>query len=101
KATKSRSGSPKPDLYRLRLPAGEVAALLDEFDSGLADPSPEPEAPDRETLVVVAGVASGRSGVGRDFEAVDGEPLDLVPVPDLVPLRADLVAEFPHAGEVI
>lgn len=101
KATKSQGGSPKPDLYRLRLPAGEAIALLEDLDGGLVDSSQEPEAPDRETLVVVAGVASGRSGVARDFEAVDGEPLDLVPVPDLVPLRTDLVAEFPHAAEVI
>jgi hypothetical protein len=101
KDTKSRSGLPKPDLYRLRLSAGEAVALLDELDGGVADPPQEPRAPDRETLVVVAGVASGRSGVERDFDAVDGEPLDLVPVPDLVPLRTDLVAEFPYAAEVI
>jgi hypothetical protein len=101
KDRKSRSGPSKPNLYRLRLSAGEAVALLDEFGDGVADPPQEPRAPDRETLIVVAGVAPGRSGVERDFEAVDGEPLDLVPVPDLVPLRADLMAEFPYAAEVI
>jgi hypothetical protein len=100
KHTKSGSGPPKPDLYRLRLPAGEAVALLDEFGGGVADPSQE-HAPDTETVVVVAEVAAGRSGVDRDFEAMTGKPLDLVPVPDLVPLRADLVAEFPHAADVI
>jgi len=65
------------------------------------DPSQESDATDPETLVVVAGVATGRNGVGRDFDAVDGKPLDLIPVPELAPLRADLVAEFPYATKVI
>jgi len=78
---------------------------LDEEAVQAVDAPAEPEVTARaeasQELVVVAGCAPGQGGVGGDFGSVDGKPLDLLPVPDLVPLRADLVAEFPYAADVI
>jgi hypothetical protein len=56
-------------------------------------------------VVVLAGVGNSQSPDGRrvaaEFKAILGKRLPLTPTPDLTDAHRRLLAEFPHAGQVI
>lgn len=69
--------------------------------------APNDSKPDgSEKLVVVHAIASGTGSsesreIGKDFDSINGKPLELVSVPDLSAVRERLVEEFPYVVEVI